>query len=365
MTAFNLLGGFAPPGNPSAPLLPPQETTLPPRTPRKRTWELAGTFHCSIVGTCLTTSDVRHLLRKLKDPQADTASEHLIHGRAVHLAGSKDIGGKLLNKALDKRHAIIIKRFARARNAQDLLDLWREFFEHGDISGAYWAVLSHPQTNQEVIKEVFGVVHMLSHLLGRASRADIRRIRILEQTTEEKDARIAELEARVAALIQDRGKLVERTEAAEHEMRLQAIRPQPAATPGTNDTDDLIRKLEQARRRIASLEAIRTEQDNALSEKNTRISALEAELTTISDELDAAETALLPDHTASLTPSMPSGVTLLYLGGRPQLIAQLRHRAERADLRLLDHDGGVEHNLALLPGLISPSPMQCCSRSIV
>src|SRR5262249_13349238 len=42
-------------------------------------------------------------------------------------------------------------------------------------------VLTHPATTNELAKNVFGEVHMLSHLVGAANRADIRRLRQLEE----------------------------------------------------------------------------------------------------------------------------------------------------------------------------------------
>jgi hypothetical protein len=32
---------------------------------RRRLWELSGNFHCSIIGTCLTTAELRHILTKI------------------------------------------------------------------------------------------------------------------------------------------------------------------------------------------------------------------------------------------------------------------------------------------------------------
>jgi hypothetical protein len=40
---------------------------------------------------------------------------------------------------------------------------------------------THPATTHELVKRVFGEVHMLSHLVGSANRADIRRLRQFEE----------------------------------------------------------------------------------------------------------------------------------------------------------------------------------------
>src|SRR5262249_32865922 len=61
---------------------------------------------------------------------------------------------------------------------------------------------------------------------------------------------------------------------------------------------------------------------------------------------------------------------LLYVGGRPNQIAHLRSIAEDLGGALLHHDGGVEHNPDLLPGLTSRAdvvlfPVDCVSHEAV
>ena len=37
-----------------------------PSSGRRRIWDLAGGWHCAVIGTCLTLADLRALARKLK-----------------------------------------------------------------------------------------------------------------------------------------------------------------------------------------------------------------------------------------------------------------------------------------------------------
>src|SRR5215831_20445950 len=53
---------------------------------RTRIWEFDGSLHCSIIGTCLTTAELRHLLDKLKLTGV-AATEHDLHALGVRLAG--------------------------------------------------------------------------------------------------------------------------------------------------------------------------------------------------------------------------------------------------------------------------------------
>src|SRR5262249_1123864 len=154
----------------------------PPTTAkRSRVWDLADTLHCSIVGTCLSTAELRHVLIRLSVKGGEEADEHQVHVLGVMLAGRREAGAKLLQRALDRRHGLAIKQYARAKNEAALLELWDESVRSGEIPGAYWALLSHPLATDAAVKKAFGDVHMLSHLVGAANRADIRRLRQLEE----------------------------------------------------------------------------------------------------------------------------------------------------------------------------------------
>ena len=96
-------------------------------------------------------------------------------------AGRREAGARLLQKALDKRHELAIKQYAKAENEAALRRMWDAVDQSGDIPAAYWALLCHPVSSDAIVKEAFRDVHMLSHLVGAANRADVRRLRQLEE----------------------------------------------------------------------------------------------------------------------------------------------------------------------------------------
>src|SRR5262249_3144007 len=158
---------------------------------RNRIWDLSGQLHCSIVGTCLSTAELRQILVKAGVDGAASASEHDLHGQGVLLAGRRDAAAKLLQKALDRRHKLAISQFAKARTADDVRRLWNEAVRGGDSPGAYWAVMTHPASTDSLVRQVFGEVHMLSQLGGAANRAAIRRLAQLESDKAALEAKVA------------------------------------------------------------------------------------------------------------------------------------------------------------------------------
>ncbi|HLN09367.1 MAG TPA: hypothetical protein VK281_10475 [Xanthobacteraceae bacterium] len=117
---------------------------VPVERRRTQIWELGKSLHCSIIGTCLSSAELRQLLVRLGVRGADTASDHSLHVQGVLLCGSREAGAKLLHKALDRRHRGAIGQFAKAKDAEALRLIWAEAVKRGDIPGAYWALLTHP-----------------------------------------------------------------------------------------------------------------------------------------------------------------------------------------------------------------------------
>jgi hypothetical protein len=68
----------------------------------------------------------------------------------------------LLQKALDRRLRSAIGQFSKARNAEELRRQWGAAAQRAEIPGAYWAVLTHPGANEDLIRHVLAEVHMLS-----------------------------------------------------------------------------------------------------------------------------------------------------------------------------------------------------------
>ncbi len=357
----------------------PDPVELPERG-RRRIWEISANLHCSIVGTCLTTADIRQLLVKMQLPGAQKETDHQLHGRAVLLAGQKDAASRLLQKVLDRRHRSAINQFARAKDAAALRKLWDEAVQRAEIPGGYWAILTHPETTEDLVRDVFGEVHMLSHLVGAANRADIRRLRELEA----ENAALAEKIARQQRQLRDavvsrdatitslRKTLAE--EAAQRHAGANREKDPGAQSATAVHAVDLQRRLSaetRVRERIERhLESVRRERDN---EREQRLSLERRELA-LEREVESAEATLARllhvDEPLEETPPSLAGVTLLYVGGRAHQIAQLRRLAEQSNAAFLHHDGGLEDRSGLLEALVARAdctvfPVDCVSHNAV
>jgi hypothetical protein len=353
-----------------APLPPPlvkrpHEAAEDPATRRTKIWEFTQNLHCSIIGTCLSTSELRQTLTRLGLAQNDW-TDHDLHHKAVSLAAKHDQPAKLLHKALDRRHKLPISQFTKARTEAELTALWRDAVKRGDIPGAYWAVLTHPATTQAVVRQVFGEVHMLSHLVGAANRADIRRLCDLEQ-------RNAELETKLRRQQEALHQAVVTRDASIRDLRQslrQRLTEEAPSAAGDESAAlralvaDLEQRLAAEGRRRTTLETRLTETRDSLTGERAVRTALDAEAALLRAELTSIDADLQPAPEA--LPWRVDGLTLLYVGGRPNQVAHLRTLSAGRGAELLHHDGGIEHHPDLLAGLTSRAdivlfPVDCVS----
>jgi len=356
------------------PLLPPAPRELSPeleqllaRPARQRTklWKFGTNLHCSIIGTCLSTAELRQVLGKIGRKEAAGATEHDVHASAVLIAGKHLDGGKLLHKALDRRHRVAISQFDRAKTAAEVRARWQDASKRGDIPGAYWAALTHLATNETMVREIFAEVHMLSHLVGAANRADIRRLRQLEAEREELQAMLTLQQERLRDAIAAR----------DMALRELAARCEPAPTPilaFPPASDDALAVELKARLARCESHGERVEQEladarAALSAEQATRSDVEEREAALRRELDVVEASLAVPH-ADAGPGPRLDLTVLYVGGRPAQIGHLRGLTERAGAVFLYHDGGIEEREGLLPGLVSRAdavlfPVDCISHT--
>jgi hypothetical protein len=342
---------------------------------RSKIWDIAPTLHCSIIGTCLSAAELRQFFVKLGDAGAKTASDHTLHGCGVSAAGKHNLIAKLLNKMLDNRHEVAIRRFAKASNRTQVRDLWLEAFEQGGIPGGYWAVLTHPATDRPLAEEAFGQVHMLSHMVGSSNRMDIVRLRTLERELGERDEKILRQEARLSEGSRDRSELLRKLEGLEAEVRRveTAERATAELISGAASASTLLQRLDAEKTHSSRLAARVAELEDQVRKAHELAATLDGQNEQLRREVVALEAELKSDDAdvAGLnTARNLQGLTLLYVGGRPGLVGQLKAIVARGGGALLSHDGGVEENLTALPGLISRAdaiffPVDCISHSAV
>lgn len=322
-----------------------------PGAARVRLHQLDPHLHCSVIGNCLGTAELRRLMGRQVDVKG--VSDLDVHHMAVSMAAQGGEVSKALHKALDQRHAGPVRVFAAARDEAALENAWHQAWAQGEIPGAYWALLSHKAVTPALRQLAFGEVHMLSHLMGSANRHELKRFVTMEKNHAALEERLEREQQRRGELLAERDRMAEqlRQQGLDFERRLAELRVgvreerEPAAQLAAQVAmqverreraervaEDALRQVERLREQLALVQ----QHGRAQAEE---LSAAEAEL----QRLSAGVADVEADGAGLL-----AGRKLLYVGGRPSSTPAIRDFVESREGEFLHHDGGLESRKGLL-----------------
>lgn len=329
---------------------------------RIRLADLDANFACSIIGTCLRTSELRRLAAKFKELGESTATDLEVHHAAVELAVQGRAGAKALGKLLDDRHAAAIQRFRGAKGVESLGEMWTEAMRVGEIAGAYWAVMTHPFSTPELRRRAFGDVHMLSHLVGAANRADIRHLVALERENAELKEKAERQQSRLQEINVQHQETVRR-------LTRKVLDLAGRAHGGSEDASGLVKEVSELRTVLHDKDEEATLHANRREEAERSLAVCREEVRRLQTRYDQAmalvdelhielgamehqieDAASLQNGTQGL--AAMAGRRLLYVGGRPSSTVAIRRLCERAGIDLTVHDGGIEDRKGLLAAAV-------------
>ena len=342
---------------------------------RPKLWQVDASWHCLIVGTCLTPAEARAAAVRAGHDTGGVA-DFQVHHACVHNAADRSRPlARALHKRLEAKHARTVRAFARACDVDALAALWDEHRERGVIGGALWALATHAALDDDLRERVYGEVHMLQHACGLDAagtrRADARR----DARVEALEGRLVEERAEAAARLE-----AERGRAAELERRLVEERarrtPPPAAEPAREgDADARARLAERVDALIRAnacqnsiIDGLRAREADAratLAAAEAAREALAADLERLEALVDGLLDAREPTAAdASRDGARPApslcGRCVLVIGGDPSQCKRYRALVEGADGTFLHHDGGVEDRGARVRDLVRRADAVLC-----
>lgn len=355
-------------------------------TGRRKLWNVAHKHHCPIIGTCLTVDELRRIADRTAQRPPEPLSDFDIHVSFVGAATARNPVSLATHKALEKKFAATVRRYAKARDADALTALWRESLATGEVPGGLWAVMTHPRADDQLLKLVYEEVHMLSHQIGAGQRADLKRLAetrvqlerlqhdfdsLYRRTREHgkiQESKIRELE--ITLTLRDK-------QEAESCAREQSLRDQLAAS-----------HLQDLQQRITAL----AEQVETLNAQLTRVGneneTLRLECAWARQEAEAAQRARITAETecraaegllAQLLSDRCNGCDVqdcaqrndlggrlvLCVGGRKQLVEQYRTMIAGCNGRFDHHDGGMEDNQHRLETMLASADIVICATDYV
>jgi hypothetical protein len=381
----------APAGTAAAPQQQPagfQATAAPRRAPgtRRKLWQLPAKFHCPLIGTCLHVDELRAVARRTAAVPERGVGDYQMHVSFVAAADHRNPLSAATQKALDRKYAAALRRFARARSTAALRTLWEQHLAEGRVPEAFWALMTHPQADPPLHALAYEEIHMRSHQIGAGlaadvqalteTRAELRRLRREQaaasarhaQTLAERDRRLAALTAQTQALRQSEQDL-HAARARIHDLEagnaLRELWERLGSTEAQRDAEATARRsaeADNARLRDALTRARAEARTLAgqLAEREAVCAALEQLLGT-----GPACTGDCDDCARAHEPLDLGGRRILCVGGRGSLARHYRELVQRCNGELVRHDGGLEESRQRLESLLASADAVVCPADAV
>ncbi len=360
----------------------PEAANRPAGSRRRRLWEISAHCHCALLGVCLPASVLRRVMeRAARAPMS--GDDYEVHVAAVNEARRRSPLVEAVQKELEQRHAVTVRRFNGAKSPDALLTLWEEHAGRGDVGGALWAALTHPRCDAATEEKIYRRVHMLQHQAGAGCQNDAARLTTL---TAEKTALTEEVERareRYRVLQAERGQ-----EQASQNAEIGRLRSELAARDAlVKELRDNVDRIKRDAEDLETRQAL-TERIGILTEKNRELTA---RLAPSNHGVATAQTATTPP-TGSLpalagatsepiqitlaplaegtrpsdaVPPPPDTRAVLCVGGLHRAVAVYRNIVEKRGGRFIHHDGGREDSVHRLEANLAAADLVVCQAGCI
>lgn len=359
-----------------------KESALKKKPVRTKLWQLDHNYHCAVIGTCLTMAEVKKLLNSFH-VDCKRINAYDIHTTIVTMIAYNDFRSKKVQNYLDKKFSTVIQK-TKKMDAQELRTEWKSVLNTGDLVGTFWAVMSHPLTDEKMKRDFYGDIHMLSHLSGASNRVDLKRLSQLEKerigiskeinfeqsrtnkltadnlclNTKVKNLKDKStgLTHQIAALEKSNTKLMDSQNVKEHQLLNQQV-------------EKLKKTIIAQENEIRKQQSNKTQLDNLVTQLKHQQLRNESEISIYQEEAEYLQYLLSQQNKHDDCQFKKQGLCgrcVLYVGGKKNLIPHYRELVEEKAGVFLHHDGGQEKNTQALSQMLTRAdvvifPSDCIS----
>lgn len=334
-----------------------------PKNRRRKLWEMRGSYHCPVIGTCTSVSELRKLARQAHMESQVRLTDYEVHSSFVAMAAEHSHASKRLQKHLDKKYQQTLRCFSACDDEKTLRKQWLESRGNGDIAGPFWAVMTHPATTTELAQEVYQELHMLSHRVAAQRSSDVGRVKELQVENRRLERELQRNAVKSAESLAAKSRQIERlttriARAREAELQLEQLQNGETVQKMAERIDQLERIVAQTTRRAEQAERLyRRRLDE--SAPTSRERAPFAALNSTDNCTECCENAACPRVDLG-------GRCILCVGGLTGTTDRYRELVEECNGHFLHHDGGKEDNSLQLNPLLQRAdaivcPVDCVS----
>lgn len=330
---------------------------------RKKLSDIESYLHCSIIGTCLTAKDARDLLQESSAEDVSGYSDYAVHSLIINETKSLSRLANRINKKLDCKHIIDIHRTNKLESEESLLEYWDHYFKSGNIPGAYWALMSHPNCSLDFKKQIFGEVHMLSHSVNENEITSRQRVKKLELELSSERESFKEYRDKNSRIYKENRELKLEVKSQHEELEIMTIKYKELLKQEDSNitifTSSVHKRLEISEQRNIYLEdkVEKLKEDLlALQEYNTILSKLKDKFVKPENRENEVEEEIYEDLNEQM---------VLLVGGRPAMVPHCKEIVQNMNGKFNYHDGGREQSALTLRSLALKADIIICALDCV
>ena len=345
----------------------------PPRPGRSKLWNLAGSCHCLIIGTCLTLTEVRAIAKRCQY-DINGHSEYELHQLFVGEASHENSQiARQLQKHLDKKFRAEIKQVKLAASESELLDHWNAFHDTGKIAHALWAIATHPCCTTAVLQTLYGEIHMMSHLSGASVHQKAAELPAIKHEVEVLRNKLSAQRLTFGNKIKAYRYEVIRLENLNQKLRNESenkdLRPADGEQFLNKEDSDHIRcmlresnqLLRTNRSQLYEARELADERQRQIEEHQHDIDKLEQLVSYLVSKDDSKNNkSINEDISNTECNNSLDGKCVLLLGGMPSQCKHFRAFVESNNGDFLHHDGGVESSYSQIDNLVRQADAVFC-----
>lgn len=331
-------------------------------------WEIERNFKCPVIGAMLSVDKHRDILKKC-GWDVNGLKPYEYHSYIMGCMGDENAVSIKTNNFIRHQSRKYMKRIAALYNKKDAKEvraLWNDYSARGVIGPVMYAIVAHKDTQVDLLQDIHGEVHMLSHanmtevfsIRRKLESADQNLIREKNKGSE-KNKKIREMVGQLKQVGKEKDLLA--TENAQLRMKLGALETRPilrqqSAFDVTQEIERLEDALHRQRQETLRLERERKQLEIQLFSAENENVMLKEEFAQLSSVFAPGADDIYPcreRETCPVTGDRPDencprrrlcAGRIFMIGGITKMKSYYRQIVEKAGGEFDYHDGYIKNS---------------------